>query len=99
MKELFNQIDKKLKAQEWDEIAPIIESIFKSKWGKVIKVDDSPKKKLDLHGNPIRADYGFRKAIASGENLLLGYNIKNKASCHPKTQKTLKNLKKLLKND
>lgn len=80
VKELFDQIDKRLKYQDWGAVAPLIENIFKNKWGKAIKVDDNPKKKLDLHGNPVRTDYGFRKAIDNGaQNLLLGYNVKGKA--------------------
>lgn len=62
-KELFNQIDAKLKDQEWDEIAPLIESICKSKWGKPIKLDNTFRDKID-NGK---------------QHLLLGYNIKSKA--------------------
>lgn len=40
VKELFDDIDQKLAHQEWDEVAPIIEEIFKNKWGKTIKLDD-----------------------------------------------------------
>ena len=41
IKRLFDDIDKKLSKQEWDEVAPLIESIFKNKWGKTIKADDN----------------------------------------------------------
>ena len=41
VKGLFDDIDKKLANQEWDEVAPIIENIFKNKWGKPIKLDDN----------------------------------------------------------
>ncbi|MCH5167871.1 MAG: hypothetical protein J1F35_08335 [Erysipelotrichales bacterium] len=59
-KSLFSEIDKKLVRQQWDEIAPIIEKIFKNKWGKTIKLDDN-----------------FRDIIKRGQQLLLGYNIKD----------------------
>lgn len=63
IKELFKEIDKKLKDQEWDEVAPLIESIFKNKWGKPIKLDDKFRDKIDT----------------GAQHLLLGYNIKSKA--------------------
>lgn len=63
VKELFNQIDKELKDHNWSKIAPIIESIFKNKWGKTINLDSNFRNKIGT----------------GAQNLLLGYNIKTKA--------------------
>lgn len=60
VKELFEQIDKRLKDQEWDEVAPLIEQIFKNKWGKAIKLDDNFRDKIDT-GNQMLLGYNTKR--------------------------------------
>lgn len=47
VKALFEEIDNKLVSQKWDEITPIIENIFKNRWGKTIKLDNSFRDKIE----------------------------------------------------
>lgn len=74
VKELFNDIDKNLREQEWDEVTPLIEKIFKNKWGKTIKLDDNFRKTIS---GPENLLLGYN--IKSKAWVIVYYNKRNNA--------------------